>query len=826
MYSKSGTLSLTNCTVSGNTATAQGGGLLNSAGGATLINCTVSANSATTGGGVSSSGAGATLALSNTIVAGQISGGDVDGSFTGGTTSNLIGVAPKLAALGDYGGPTFTMALLPGSPATGNGSSGNGVPATDQRGFARGVSVDIGSFQSQSKLVVNTAFGGTGSATGQLSLAQAVNLANALPTADTITFSPAAFATSSTITLTGGQLSLTDTATTTITGPGANLLTVSGTGASRVFDVSGSAALSGLTISGGKAGAGGGLYDDGGTTTLTGCTVSGNTATTGGGIASHGTLTLYGVTVSDNTATTGGGVASTGGTLSLVNATVSGNTARGQGGGLYVKNDVATLTSATISANAAVTGGGLINSGSTATLTLKNTIVAGQSSGGDVTGLYVDHGNNVVGVDPGLTALGDYGGPTMTMAPLPGSPAIGRGAAGAGVPTTDQRGFARGASVDVGAFQTQAALVVNVLSDGVGAGLGELSLRQGTDLANLEPGTNTITFDSSLFGAGPRTMTLTGGEISLGAAGTTVVTGPGANLLTIDGHGASRVFIVNGAGAALSGLTITGGNAPMGGGVANYNGTLSLTGCIVTGNSAAQNGGGLYSKLGSNTLTNCTVSDNSASDGGGLYSNQGVVSLTNCTLSDNSASDGGGLFSNQSGMSLTNCTVSGNSVTHEGGGLFEIGPLGLTNCTVSGNNADFFAGGLYGSLAADYAPVALNTIIAGNQSPAGGGSGADVGGHYPIDNHSLIGGTPLLSALGDYGGQTPTMALLPGSPAIGGGTLHRALPATSTNASSPGSAEWTSVPSRVRALPSRSWLPAPRNRPWSARRSPTRWQSR
>ena len=41
----------------------------------------------------------------------------------------------------------------------------------------------------------------------------------------------------------------------------------------------------------------------------------------------------------------------------------------------------------------------------------------------------------------GLAPLGDYGGPTQTMALLPGSPAIGKGVAVAGV-TTDQRGFA------------------------------------------------------------------------------------------------------------------------------------------------------------------------------------------------------------------------------------------------------------------------------------------------------------------------------------------------------------------------------------------------
>ena len=64
-------------------------------------------------------------------------------------------------------------------------------------------------------------------------------------------------------------------------------------------------------------------------------------------------------------------------------------------------------------------------------------------------------GGNIVLTDLaglGLAPLGDYGGPTQTMALLPGSPAIGEGAAVAGV-TTDQRGFALDSPVDIGAFQ-------------------------------------------------------------------------------------------------------------------------------------------------------------------------------------------------------------------------------------------------------------------------------------------------------------------------------------------------------------------------------------
>lgn len=57
---------------------------------------------------------------------------------------------PKLGPLTNNGGPTLTMALLPGSPAIDAGTSG-GAPATDQRGVPRpqGRGVDIGAFEYQ-----------------------------------------------------------------------------------------------------------------------------------------------------------------------------------------------------------------------------------------------------------------------------------------------------------------------------------------------------------------------------------------------------------------------------------------------------------------------------------------------------------------------------------------------------------------------------------------------------------------------------------------------------------------------------------------------------
>ena len=413
-------------------------------------------------------------------------------------------------------------------------------------------------------------------------LRAAIAQANSDGGGDTIIFS-SLFDTPQRITLTGGQLELTGTtAGTTITGPGAGLLSVSGDNASRVFlvDANVSASISGLTVSGGNAGqngSGGGLYNRGGTLTLTACTVSGNSAggLGGGGLCNlNGVATLNACTVSGNSSPYGGGGLenftgmATAAMMNLTSCTVSGNSSQYGGGGLENFLGTATLTNCTVSGNSVggryPGGNGVFNhDGSTATLT--NTIVAGNSpAGGDIFGSYLGS-NDLIGVDPLLAPLGDYGGPTPTMPPLPGSPAIGKGIRadypGTSTPiTTDQRGLPLASlALDIGAFQTN-PLVVNTARDGTGSPSGDLSLRQAVNLADLLGGA-AITFDPTVF-ATPRTITLTRGQLDLtGTTAGTTITGPGANLLSVSGHGASRVFLVDAnVSASISGLTITGGN--------------------------------------------------------------------------------------------------------------------------------------------------------------------------------------------------------------------------------------------------------------------------
>ena len=85
-------------------------------------------------------------------------------------------------------------------------------------------------------------------------------------------------------------------------------------------------------------------------------------------------------------------------------------------------------------------------------------IIAG-NSGGELSGsINGTNTNNLVGGNPLLAPLGNYGGTTQTQAPLPGSPAIDTG--GASCPATDQRGVTRpqptGGQCDIGAVESRA----------------------------------------------------------------------------------------------------------------------------------------------------------------------------------------------------------------------------------------------------------------------------------------------------------------------------------------------------------------------------------
>lgn len=291
-----------------------------------------------------------------------------------------------------------------------------------------------------STTVVNTNDSGAGS------LRQAVFVANNAGSGTTITFAPAL--SGQTITLTSGQLTLSNNLIIDASSlPGG--IALSGNNSSRVLQIAsgGNVTLESLTLKNGfltgaaPAGAGAGILVDSGAV-----------------------LTVNRSTIASNTAAYGGGIYCLGGTLKVNNSTFTGNSATGfgfggYGGGFYLVNSSATVNHSTIAGNVFTAGpnsgaGGLALDNSAVSVT--NSILAGNSAPdlATITGGVPNGQNNLIGGSPLLAPLGNYGGPTQTMPPLPGSPAIDAATGGTSF-TIDQRGKPRlvGAFADLGAVE-------------------------------------------------------------------------------------------------------------------------------------------------------------------------------------------------------------------------------------------------------------------------------------------------------------------------------------------------------------------------------------
>jgi hypothetical protein len=211
------------------------------------------------------------------------------------------------------------------------------------------------------------------------------------------------------------------------------------------------------------------------------------------------------------------------------------------------------------------------------------------------------------------------------------------------------------------------------------------------EIAAAQPG------DTIVFAPGLQTITLGWGELEINKNLT--IQGPGASLLAVSGGGylGSRVFEVDaGANVTISGLTVEDGYGE------KYNNQVSgvfTTGPLIDGDDGH---GGSILNLGTLTLSGCNVTNNSAlggiAEGGGIY-NDGTLTLTGCNVTNNSVRSanpiawGGGIY-NDGRLTLSSCNVTGNSASaasaydlSRGGGIYNDGTMTLSGSAVTGNSA-------------------------------------------------------------------------------------------------------------------------------------------
>jgi hypothetical protein len=556
--------------------------------------------------------------------------------------------------------------------------------------------------------------------------------------------------------------------------------TISGKGGG-IFNKGGTVTSVDDTFTGNTVSAdGGGLYAKDGAVTLAGDAFYGNhsfgnqsSGNNGGSLYNDGaTMTLANTTVANNTAVTAGGIVNNSGTLMLTNDTVFGNTGNSFGG-IYMTGGTVKLVNTIVAKNVAPFPDifGLVADDSSNNIVGSGLGLEG-ISGGDNGNQVGFEGNLTDLIDPMLAPLNYYGGPTQTMALLPGSPAVRAGGAvttlaaivsasssatsipvapgpaaliastpgayaiqvdgeqmlvtsvnlstntltvqrgynntpiashnsGAGVfLATDQRGQSRPVAApapaqqpDIGAFQTQPAILVTTASDAVGHT--GVSLRDAITLASVESAASrapqTVTIPSGI-----STITLTQGWIPvLGGTITLVTQAP----VAISGNNLNKLFMVPlgvsfnlGSGSTIDTYITLERADPTFGAISNA-GTLTVLNCTFADNVATVAGGAIYN-TGTLIVSGSTFSGNSAGQRGGAIDNAGgVVTVTGCTFSGNTAGLTGGAIDNEAGMlTVAHSTITANSAP-AGGGIWNQGTLTVIDCIISGNAGPGIGGG-------------------------------------------------------------------------------------------------------------------------------------
>ncbi len=610
-------------------------------------------------------------------------------------------------------------------------------------------------------------------------------------------------------------VSVATSGTLTINGNGATIArsAVGGTPEFRLVyvNIGANLTLNRVTLTNGRytaPGDGGGAIRNDGTLLLNQSTVSLSSASVGGGILSTNasSLVVLGSTLTGNAALTGGGIANRGSTLKIINSTLFNNSATDSaatsGGGaieIGLSTSVTQIINSTIAGNNAFTSSKSGIYQKDGTLTVQNTIVANNTGGGNcafVGGTFTDGGNNLEsaatcgfggavgqGVNPLLGSLASNGGPTQTMALLPGSPAINRGSNAKAVDqngsalTTDQRGagFNRifGALVDVGAYEFSCAITfphtvaADDSADLVNAVACANANGPGTnDVINLTDSTYTLNAANSFSTALP-----TIADVAI--AGTLRINGSEATIARSSAGGTPEfrlLYVLPGGDLTLNRVTLTNGllttPGAAGGAIIN-SGTLLLSESTISLSSAPVGGGVATATDSILYVVGSTLTGNAALTGGGIAVRNGVASIVNSTLNNNSATDSGAT----SGGGAIDVALPGSEVQ-------------VTNSTIAGNNA-FTAsrGGIYvkaGGLFIQNSIVANNGGGAGNCAAA---PGFIIDGGNNLENSTSCGfggavgqnTNPQLSALANNGGPTQTMAISRVSPAVNAGSNGKAV---------------------------------------------------
>ena len=497
----------------------------------------------------------------------------------------------------------------------------------------------------------------------------------------------------------------------TITGPGAELLSISGDDLVRVLNISNNAAhvnLDGLTIRNGATFQGGSGIRNTGILTLTHTVVRDNTSTNiglgGGGILNfQGQVTLIESVIRDNqtdaTASSGAGINNENGTVIVISSTIHNNQTKqvgSDGAGIYNRGTL-TITNSYVTSNTvagtASNGGGI--------WTLARALIAGTVISGNTT---LAAGTNGAGIYIAENAI--YTIITDTL--IQGNQAAAKGA-----------GIYKASNTSVSLTNSTVADNSTSETEGVGGG---------------------IYNDSGLF-------TIVNSQIT-------------DNQTT--GNSAHGGGLYNALAATLDiSLSTISDNATLGqaNGAGIYTqGVLTMTESIVQGNHTSsgteRDGGGIFTN-GTTTIERSFIGDNFAgTSGGGILRNLGALTVVNSTIYSNTTEldDGGGVvvFGNANPATFLHTTFAYNKAGNDTGDAI----WNEYAEAISVTNSLFVPGGLTNSITATVSAQCAGLIITDTTS--------NLGLESSCNSTSIP--TPLLfrmGELGTYGGKVPVLPLLP-----------------------------------------------------------------
>ena len=283
-------------------------------------------------------------------------------------------------------------------------------------------------------------------------------------------------------------------------------------------------------------------------------------------------------------------------------------------------------------------------------------------------------------------------------------------------------------------------LFVLTLSGPGGVGSGDLDIDR--DLAIVGIGQTGTFIDAT--GIGDRAFEISNATVSLERL--TIFAG------TIDDRGAG-VSIVEDANASLHLITMQGGHARNGGGVAVTDATLELQGSVLLDTVADRRGGGVFVQgTSSADVTGSTIAGAQASSGGAVWTGaSGTVNVNRSTIARNEATTGGGIRATDGETRVHRVTIARNEATI-GAALVGDAPIRISGSAIALNRS------------ASSTPC-IGAFVSG---------GTNVGTRGTASCGLVRRGDQVvrdlrLGPLASHGGPTPTISLLPSSPAVDAG---------------------------------------------------------